>query len=164
MGMTNLSLLTGSFSCFLKCFCFNELFVCCPWTTRVGVCTSVVVNTICLHVGAGFVKQSQHLIRLERAFSDSPNRLGELQLPVTIGRAGELELCVQNHITVIAALAPSFEVRPMGFSIARNTALLGHVMPVDFSPVAALLSVSSQPHHHPAQGIRSVLWNVPRRI
>lgn len=66
MGTTNTCLLTESSSWFLKGSWFNEL--CCPQTTcRGGGPVSVAVNT-CLHVGAGLIKQSQHMIRLERAF------------------------------------------------------------------------------------------------
>lgn len=97
------------------------------------VCAPPLLWTpVCLHVGAGPAKQSQHTIRLERVsfIWESQLTWGIRQLSVTISRA-----CIQSHITAFAVLDPSFEVLwaawliACGVPVAGNTSLLGSLSP-----------------------------------
>lgn len=165
-------LLTESSFCFLKCFWFNELFVCCPQTTC-DVCTSVVVNTVCLHIGARLIKQGQHMIRLERIsfiwYSQVTRRIR--QLSVTISRACGAWNSVYKVILQCCYPCPQpwscgqHGCIACGVLIAGNTSLLCSLMPLDLSSVPALLCqrpLTPTTIHPKGPGASS--WFTPRRI
>lgn len=111
---------------------------------------------VCLHVGAGPAKQSQHTIRLERVsfIWESQLTWGIRQLSVTISRA-----YIQSHITAFAVLDPSFEVLwaawliACGVPVAGNTSLLCSLSP----GISGLLQHCWVSGLHPPRGLWIVL-------
>lgn len=121
------------------------------------VCAPPLLWTpVCLHVGAGPAKQSQHTIRLERVsfIWESQLTWGIRQLSVTISRA-----CIQSHITAFAVLDPSFEVLwaawliACGVLVAGNTSLLCSLSP----GISGLLQHCWVSGLHPPRGLWIVL-------
>ena len=121
------------------------------------VCAPPLLWTpVCLHVGAGPAKQSQHMIRLERVsfIWESQLTWGIRQLSVTISRA-----CIQSHITAFAVLDPSFEVLWAAWLIACGVPVAGNTSSLcSLSPgISGLLQHCWVSGLHPPRGLWIVL-------